>query len=1369
MEAQSSDAQAGPPEQRSSAYFPRRFRFTDEKDQEQQTDDDGVQATSGAKIVLGEPGMGKSTFMEQQKEKHRGRLVTAAHFISTNNPARFVQSGKPLLIDGLDEAMARHEGDVVDRILAKLEDIDCQNFILCCRAREWQPRFDAKLREYGHNRITVFTLEPFSRDDALEFLRQNYPTAPAEDLLHHLDQHSLTDIYTNPLTLGLLGTLAKQTTTQPLPATRAALFEQVCQRLRCEHNESRQDTALAQLDEASALSAAGALAAGLILSGSDAISLKGSGQTREGDISIAELAKLPGAEAARTIILSKLFVSAHVGRVRPIHRVIGEYLGARWLAEQAQTPRAQRRLLAQFQAGAIPTSWRGIHAWLAVHNSALAEPVVKADPYSVLRYVGAAELCTSQALLLFDALEELSKTDPFFRAADWGKHPAAGLMTPQLRDRIAAVIGSASSSTHLRSLLIEALKGTELAVDLRAALQAVILSDAYFSSERLDAAEALLPHCDPAWWIDAIATLRDRGTMDSTKLALNMIELVDYAVTDTLLVSTIFADLGVLVCPLPRADDNRLMMGLSHPQIVKALEPDRLPDVLNEIISYAGLLVPDDEEAWTAVASLMVGLIMRVINAGVAGANEAADFWLWLQIPWQHRLLIKREKEQLEQLLDTDDDLRHAIQEYALSVRREEDDIYQMEFYLRRSFVGFGGRQYDVVRRLDLFKDADNRDQALRKDWCDLMRAGLTPEGIPPAIRDASRPFQGDDPDLAAFIFDLENPKKSDWLIEQEQWVARIALKKEAKKEKARCAHLTHRPRIRAGELAAIIGPAKIHLGHYSNVNNQLPAEERIADFLGADLQQDAFAGFEAALHRPDLPTADQIVASLIEGKIYNYCHVLLAGFLERLRTGKNFADLSPDVQKVGLLICLEPCLHVSTPTEALRAALEPLVIPTEHAREEFARCWIEPYLQARHRDIHGLFVLSRDETWFAAAGALAGGWLADFSDLPECVESQLVECLLRAGRVDTLCALATDRATTNFRSHDNRLTWLAVDVLVRFEAVRSQMVGIGQQHPNFLWSLRDRLDATLRKIKEFLLPAQAAWIISEFRHVWPYAVLNGVSSGDTNPHDATDFLRGLIGRLANDSSDEATQAFKALIDAPEDSYSDYIRHFAAQQHQNRADRALNPLQPTDLKHLLNGGPPTDIDDLKALVFEELTVAQNKLKGDSLDPVNMFWDDSGKPYNENYCRDRLAVMIEPELRHYQISQMTEADMPHSKRADLAFCYNQMQLPLEIKGQWHDDVWNAATHQLDAQYLKDWHSEGRGIYCVLWFGDLPQVTGRRLKPHPDGLDSPTTPEEMREMLIDRIPPERRDFIAVVVLDLISGRSTKAATTRTKTPT
>ena len=61
---------------------------------------------------------------------------------------------------------------------------------------------------------------------------------------------------------------------------------------------------------------------------------------------------------------------------------------------------------------------------------------------------------------------------------------------------------------------------------------------------------------------------------------------------------------------------------------------------------------------------------------------------------------------------------------------------------------------------------------------------------------------------------------------------------------------------------------------------------------------------------------------------------------------------------------------------------------------------------------------------------------------------------------------------------------------------------------------------------------------------------------------------------------------------------------------------------PGDLAALLDDGPPANIEDLKALVLDEMAVAQRKLIGDDLDSVVEFWTDAGIPREENRCRDR---------------------------------------------------------------------------------------------------------------------------------------------------
>ena len=367
-----------------------------------------------------------------------------------------------------------------------------------------------------------------------------------------------------------------------------------------------------------------------------------------------------------------------------------------------------------------------------------------------------------------------------------------------------------------------------------------------------------------------------------------------------------------------------------------------------------------------------------------------------------------------------------------------------------------------------------------------------------------------------------------------------------------------------------------------------------------------------------------------------------------------------------------------------------------------------------------------------------------------------LVDCLTYGDALDALGDIAEARAETIGRDFDHMLSWLAIDVLVRFDVVRSSLDSIGANHPEFIWFLRNRFERERDREMLPLTVAQAEWVITEFREQWPYAELRGTGAGDTNNYDATRFLRSLINHIANDTSDAATESMARLVAGPNDTYSTLIRHMAAQQRQKRAEENYSALQPRDLAALLDDGAPKNIEDLIALVLEEIAVAQLKLIGEDLDSIRDFWTDGDEPRDENRCRDRLAAMVGPELARYGIQRLTEADMPDTKRADLAFSLGDMQVPVEIKGQWHSEVWDAASGQLDAQYLIDWRSGQRGIYCVLWFGDVPSKTGRRLKAPPDGLPRPEGPEQMKAMLIDRIPATRQPFIDIVVLDLSAGR-------------
>ena len=206
-------------------------------------------------------------------------------------------------------------------------------------------------------------------------------------------------------------------------------------------------------------------------------------------------------------------------------------------------------------------------------------------------------------------------------------------------------------------------------------------------------------------------------------------------------------------------------------------------------------------------------------------------------------------------------------------------------------------------------------------------------------------------------------------------------------------------------------------------------------------------------------------------------------------------------------------------------------------------------------------------------------------------------------------------------------------------------------------------------------------------------------------------------------------------------------RHALAQQRKARRDFEYTAPSVRELQAVLTDDLPETIDDMRAYIADRLDVLQERMHTSDTDMWEVYWTEEG-PRGEEYCRNRLveqvaglmpdAVRIVPEMR-----------MPERRRADIVAICNAVGLPVEIKGQWHREVWDAASDQLDAYYARELHAQGRGVYLVLWFGDVP---GRQLPPHPERLERPQTPQALRQMLVDRLPEARRLQIDVFVVDL-----------------
>lgn len=236
---------------------------------------------------------------------------------------------------------------------------------------------------------------------------------------------------------------------------------------------------------------AGAALAARLISDIEAISLA----DQEGTETIPSRT-LPFFEPARTIAAlgRRIFAAGPTPETADYaHRTTAEYLGAAWLAQIVRAGLPIGRVVALMGVDGHPAlELRGLHAWLAVHLPEHAERLIDADAYGVLTYGDAASLSRTLCARLVRALGRLSRTDPWFRAGNYGSPAIAGLGRADMVDEFRAVLQSDASGFGVPGIVLQAAAFGEPLPALRGELAQVLQSGALPFEQRLYALIALL-------------------------------------------------------------------------------------------------------------------------------------------------------------------------------------------------------------------------------------------------------------------------------------------------------------------------------------------------------------------------------------------------------------------------------------------------------------------------------------------------------------------------------------------------------------------------------------------------------------------------------------------------------------------------------------------------------------------------------------------------------------------------------------------------------------------------------------------------------------------------------------------------------------
>ena len=1297
-------------------------------------------------VVLGDAGMGKTTLLEEIGQALGYKFVRARRLVRSLDPSKLLGDATTFVIDALDELAVQAEGDTVDKVLEALEKAGRPNFIISCRVADWRSATSTQAvgDTYGLDTMELL-LKPVSRDEARKLLSNDIGDQRAETVLAHFENKGLKGLFGNPQTLKLIRAVASD---QELPNSRVALFDLSTKRMWAEHSQTKAESSLSQLSESEALNAAGCLFSSLILTGKRAVSRLPALTTDEDDLPIAEIKMVTSKDDLRAVLSSRLLTSnveGHPDRFSYTHRSVGEFLAARWLAQRADTDRKRRRLLKLFHGhGLVPASLRGVHAWLA-QDARLASLVIAADPMGVVEYGDTDNLSDQQARALLEALFELGDRDP--RNYDFEKtHSLQGIAKPSLCSEIKKLIVSSSTPFSLKAMLLRSVNGSPVATMLAQTLEDMVLDPDVNFYERRVAGDALsdLPK-SPAERARVFLKLHDLADESSLRLAIELLPGIDFlGPSDIQLVKLIVAFSGLSICAFPQKEKRRIggvLWGLE-----KKLPDDRIEPVLDILAEYLNALLGDDYDHFEDPGAINVVYALTERRLAL-GSVDPLQLWKWLSSVGGLRGFRADSEKAISDWLKSNNDARRRIQRFALLEETGSKTVWMRGCRLSDQLNGLYPNEGDILALLDCL---DPATEAQGDRWKDLIRLCPHDEERGEKVRSAAAPFAIEE-DGQAFLEQLANPEVQEWQIKQEKRDRKRKKEKQKSWAKHRANFLKHIDDLRGGRYGQVVNPAKAYLNLYSDMGDDVPAHERVEQWLGSDLQDAAFKGFEAYLsNEGSTPTASEVAESYAESKRWVAAYIFVAAVAERVRNNRPLDDLSDDrLLAVLLEIRLTHILDYAK-IDRVSEVVEQEVKNRPGLWERFWRLRVEPQLEARNEHVDGLYEIARGTNGDDMVTDLASEWLELFPEMTHRAEIELIDCLVAADKLGFLKEYVGKRRASNINDDERCSDWDAVAFLVDYEAVQEDLSDTRREDPDFLWHLRARLGRHHDEGPPVpLSAAQLSWIIGRFRKMWPNVPHpTGATIGNVNPWDAAGYLGALIDRLGGLTSDGAVAELRTLREAPNDGYTVHLKRTFAEQAQKVVEENYVPPKLADLESVLNDGPPETMDQLQAVVLEELIEAQRKIRSHPVDWYKDFFRENS-PKNEEDCRDTLLKMFGDYP--YGIHCEPEGHLADDKRADIRCTIGQLMLPIEVKGQWHKHLWHAADSQLDRLYGNDWRAERKGIYLVFWFG--PHVpTNKKLKQQTRGAKPPTSAEELRTALIENSDVAKRGNVEIFVMDL-----------------
>ncbi|MEI7228704.1 hypothetical protein [Pectobacterium carotovorum] len=1321
-------------------------------------------------VLLGDPGAGKTHLFKQFAALQGAKYLTVRHFLS-GVP---IDNQKTLFIDALDEKRsASNSSDVVDDIVRRLFSQTPQNVRISCRSQDWLGESDlsAFLPYFDQTGgYVVLHLQSLSKEEQTAILQANGVEHP-EAFLAEAEKHAASEFLYNPQNLLMLAEAVKE---GHWPRTRSELFHSATHFLLTEHSQehTRLTSGSYTCDELE--HPAGSICALRILSDVSGVSLLPNDIRPE--YPSYRTISFFSHEIIRAALSRRVFSAGdELETVEYSHRTIAEYLAAKWLAGIVDKGLPMGRLRSMLGFEGYPSSeLRGLHAWLAVFLPQYAQVFIKADPYGVLTYGDAASLPIAEKQNLLVALSKLSERDPWFRNYGLNSY-LNGFATVEMETLLRQIVRDPHSSFSLRMIVLESLSVTTPIVALSDDLINIAKSEDSSYAEKEEAITALIHFgvSGQKFSVRFFSELKDKNH-DSIRLRNHIIQLLyqDYFVPQ---------DIAQLLVDTLNITSERLPIGTLW----------RLNDIvptadLFAIFEYLEQYHSDHSKDWYSSPKNQYEIVY-FLEAGLLhilseDSNYSADqIWLCLKTFYSYshnhhyRSYDNVQKSIVHEIKNRSWQYEDIIDAAILSFTRY-DTRYLFLHEFTESTFHLVPDELLLARFIHYLShsqsDSEKIESIYRLAFATLYRCDTPPQ----ETFDILSAYCHSNEQLLT-VFDTSIICEiDDWRVKQN--LSRVENKKKREEVRFEDRHnfeLCRQEIVSGQNLGWLKYISYIYYSKYSDVDNKLTPAQRCADILGAENVTDAISGLLAILNRSDLPTIDEVNSALLKREYYEWWYAVLAGSDELFKKHPDVSQwnegllttlLALDValtiyvkdnnvvsgyslswkrdvilNKTALFIktyyyIINFCIHNQLQDiRALNYLLNDTCIPSDSAIPLVMRLAKEHPDNALHLQNLVEWLLAHPECH------------AELLQLSELMMAQPSELKKPSYQIWLVCTylFAPEQCQTLFLSESK----FAPEMI----ALIRQLSGKAK---------RGRGNSELR-----LSLTQLEAIITVSATHFPNA--DRLASSDPNSEnnwEFADFVKRLIDDVSSFSSYDASEVFERLLLLPEcTSYQDYLLHAQSNQKVRYRESQFKHADWKQALNTLTNQTPTNVMDLYALLLDHLRDIANRITYENTDIYKQFWNENGhgkilNPKPEESCRNFFLELLRARLHPLQIICEPEGHMVSGKRADIIISLPGIKIPIEIKRDYHRDVWSALNEQLDQLYTTNPDAAGYGIYLVFWFGaSRPNAIPRPAKDTP----SPVNATTMEDILNEAVPMVKRDRLSAIVID-VSGEANSTVETQ-----